>query len=217
VPHSFRDRGDAGRRLGARLAALDLDLDPGEAPVVLGLPRGGVPVAAGVAAAVGGELDVIVARKLAHPRQPELALGAVAEGGPPVWDQAMLRRTGVTVDDLTDVVAAEQRELVRRVARYRGGRRAPDLDGRVVVLVDDGVATGATARAALQAVRRRGARRLLLAVPVAAPDSLDTFADADQVIALLAPEGFAAVGSWYDDFSQLADDDVRRALAQARS
>jgi putative phosphoribosyl transferase len=217
VPHSFRDRGDAGRRLGARLAALDLDLDPGEAPVVLGLPRGGVPVAAGVAAAVGGELDVIVARKLAHPRQPELALGAVAEGGPPVWDQAMLRRTGVTVDDLTDVVAAEQRELVRRVASYRGDRRAPDLDGRVVVLVDDGVATGATARAALQAVRRRGARRLLLAVPVAAPDSLDTFADADQVIALLAPEGFAAVGSWYDDFSQLADDDVRRALAQARS
>jgi putative phosphoribosyl transferase len=205
---TFRDRADAGRRLGARLA--DLGVAPG--PVVLGLPRGGVTVAAEVAAALPGQLDVLVARKLAHPEQPELALGALAEGGSPVWDSAMLRSMGLRSDDLDEVVSAERRELARRVASYRGDRPAPDLYGRVVVLVDDGVATGATARAALRAVRDRGAARLLLAVPVAAPDSLATFTDADEVVTLLAPAHFVAVGRWYDDFAQLSDEDVRRAL-----
>jgi len=206
---AFRDRADAGRRLGARL--FDLHLAP--APMVLGLPRGGVVVAAEVAAALRGDLDVLVARKLAHPEQPELALGALAEGGSPVWDEAMLRRMGLRSDDLDGVVTAERQELARRVATYRPHRSAPDVHGRVVVLVDDGVATGATARAALRALGDRGAERLLLAVPVAAPESLRTFTDADQVITLIAPSNFGAVGRWYDDFRQLSDEDVRRALA----
>ena len=206
----FRDRADAGRRLGVRLS----DLGLADKPVVLGLPRGGVAVAAEVAAALNGRLDVLVARKLAHPKQPELALGALAEGGSPVWDDAMLRSMGLTSDDLGHVVAAERQELARRVAAYRGDRPAPDVHGRVVVLVDDGVATGATARAALRAVRDQGAGHLLLAVPVAARESLATFVDADEVVALLAPADFVAVGRWYDDFAQLSDEDVRRALAE---
>lgn len=208
---TFRDRVDAGRRLGARLAELGL----ADGPLVLGLPRGGVTVAAEVAAALGGRLDVLVARKLAHPQQPELALGALAEGGSPVWDAAMLRSMGLTSDDLVYVVAAERRELARRVATYRGDRPAPDVRGRVVVLVDDGVATGATARAALRALRDQGAARLLLAVPVAAAASLAMLTDADDIVALLTPRDFVAVGRWYDDFTQLTDDDVRRALAHA--
>jgi putative phosphoribosyl transferase len=208
---AFRDRADAGRRLAARLC--ELGVAPG--PVVLGLPRGGVTVAAEVAAALNGQLDVLVARKLAHPDQPELALGALAEGGSPVWDNAMLRTAGLHSDDLADVVAAERRELARRVATYRRDHPPPDLHGRVVVVVDDGVATGATARAALRAVRDQGPARLLLAVPVAAPESLATFTDADEVIALLVPREFVAVGRWYDDFAQLSDDDVRRALGRA--
>jgi putative phosphoribosyl transferase len=208
---TFRDRADAGRRLGARL----IDLGVAPQPVVLGLPRGGVTVAAEVAAVLDGRLDVLVARKLAHPDQPELALGALAEGGPPVWDTAMLRSMGLHSDDLADVLAAERQELARRVATYRRNRPPPDVDGRVVIVVDDGVATGATARAALGAVRDQGAARLLLAVPVAAPESIATFTDADEVIALLLPRQFLAVGRWYDDFAQLSDDDVRRALAHA--
>jgi putative phosphoribosyl transferase len=208
---TFRDRADAGRRLGARLRDRGL---AGE-PVVLGLPRGGVVVAAEVATALGGQLDVLVARKLARPEQPELALGALAEGGSPVWDDTMLRRMGLTSDDLAGVVTTERRELVRQVAAYRGARPAPEVGDRVVVLVDDGVATGATARAALRALRATGSHgpaRLLLAVPVAAPESLATFTDADEVITLLSPAPFVAVGRWYDDFAQLSDDDVRHAL-----
>jgi putative phosphoribosyl transferase len=206
----FRDRADAGRRLGVRLADLGLE----QAPIVLGLPRGGVVVAAEVAAALDGELDVLVARKLARPEQPELALGALAEGGSPVWDQAMLRRMGLRSEDLGGVVTTERQELARRVATYRQDRPAPDVRGRVVVLVDDGVATGATARAALRALGDRGAARLLLAVPVAAPESLLMFTAAVEVVALLAPANFRAVGRWYDDFRQLSDEDVRRALAR---
>jgi putative phosphoribosyl transferase len=212
VPGTFRDRQDAGRRVGVRLLALGFE--PG--PVVLGLPRGGVTVAAEVARALDGHLDVVVARKLAHPGQPELALGAFAEGGgEPAWDHALLQRVGVTPADLSAVVEAERVELGRRVASYRGDRPLPDVQGRVVVLVDDGVATGATARAALRALRKRGPSQLVLAVPVGSPDSLRSLEqEADYVVSLIAPAGFGAVGTWYDDFGQLSDDDVRRALAE---
>ena len=208
---TFRDRADAGRRLGARLS----DLGVTEEPIVLGLPRGGVVVAAEVAVALHGRLDVLVARKLAHPEQPELALGALAEGGSPVWDETMLSRMGLSSEDLAGVVTAEREELARRVATYRPDRPPPDVGDRVVVLVDDGVATGATARAALRALSDQGAASLVLAVPVAAPESLATFTDADEVVTLLAPKGFVAVGRWYDDFAQLSDEDVTRALARA--
>jgi putative phosphoribosyl transferase len=167
-----------------------------------------------VVGAIDGRLDVLVARKLAHPAAPELALGALAEGGSPVWDDAMLRRAGLRSTDLADVVAAEREELARQVATYRGNRPAPDVRGHVVVVVDDGVATGATARAALRAVREQGATRLLLAVPVAAPESIASLTEADQVVTLLAPAHFVAVGRWYDDFAQLTDDDVCRALGR---
>jgi putative phosphoribosyl transferase len=208
---TFRDRADAGRRLGARLAELGVAPEP----LVLGLPRGGVTVAAEVAASLDGHLDVLIARKLAHPARPELALGALAEGGPPVWDGAMLAYEGLLSDDLGEVVAAERQEIARRVAIYRHDRPAPDVHGRVVLVVDDGLATGATARAALRAVGNHGATRLLLAVPVAAPESLTSLTEADEVISLLAPREFRAVGRWYDDFAQLSDEDVRRALARA--
>lgn len=209
---TFRDRSDAGRRLGARLAGLGLF--SASRPVVLGLPRGGVTVAAEVAAALDGDLDILVARKVAHPRQPELALGALAEGrAEPVWDHALLRRVGLTPADLTGVVAAELDELARRVASYRGDRALPDLARRDVVLVDDGVATGATAHAALRALRGRDVAQLVLAVPVAAPEAVRMLsAESDHVVALVVPPDFVAVGRWYDDFTQLRDDDVRDAL-----
>jgi putative phosphoribosyl transferase len=208
---TFRDRRDAGRRLGARL--VEAGLAP--SPVVLGLPRGGVTVAVEVARALDGHLDVLVARKLARPAQPELALGAIAEGGEPIWDHALVHRVGATTEELADVLVAERGELGRRVTSYRGDRPLPQVQGCVVVLVDDGVATGATARAALRALRSRYPSRLVLAVPVASPDALRSLApEADEVLTVLAPRGFGAVGGWYDDFTQLTDDDVRRALTE---
>jgi putative phosphoribosyl transferase len=207
----FRDRVDAGRQLGDRLAGeWARDAPP---PLVLGLPRGGVTVAAEVARRLGADLDVLVARKIAAPGQPELALGALAEGGEPIWDAALLARVGRRPDDLADVVAAERDELVRRVSAFRGDRPLR-VAGRAVLLVDDGVATGATARASLQALRAQGATRLVLAAPVAAPDRVAALAaDADDVVALLMPRDFGAVGRWYGDFRQVTDDEVRAVLS----
>lgn len=219
----FRDRRDAGRQLAARLADLEVagpvrsGAAATDAPLVLGLPRGGVVVAAEVARPLGAELDVVVARKLARPEQPELALGALAEGGEPLWDTELLERVGLRASDLAAVLAAERDELARRMSAYRGARALAMAAGRLVVLVDDGVATGATARAALRSLRRQGARRLVLAVPVAPPDRLAALAqDADDVVTLLAPREFVAVGRWYADFAQVSDDEVRRVLAEAR-
>jgi putative phosphoribosyl transferase len=200
----FTDRAEAGRVLAERVASLGL-----ADPVVLALPRGGVPVAHEVARRLDVPLDVFVTRKIGCPGQPELGVGAIAEGGEPVFDTDLLRRLGLTERDLDATVRRERAELTRRVEVYRGDRALPALKGRDVVLVDDGLATGGTARAALAAVRAVGASRVVLAVPVGAAQTVYELAgDADDVVVLAAPSAFRAVGQWYQRFDQLTDDDV---------
>lgn len=203
----FRDRVHAGRLLGERL----LDLEPAK-PVVLGLPRGGVVVAAEVAERLGVPVDVFVARKIGHPGHRELGVGAIAEGGDPTYDESALRHHGITPDELAPVVADERAELARRVAAYRPNRALPFLGGKTVVVVDDGIATGATARAALQALRRQDPARLVFAAPVGPHGAEKQLRDADDVVILRTPRWFAAVGQWYDDFGQVSDDEVLRLL-----
>jgi putative phosphoribosyl transferase len=208
----FADRRAAGQELARVLAERDL-----YRPLVLALPRGGVPVAYEVALALGADLEVLVVRKIGAPRQPELAVGAVAEGSEPMLDQRFLRSVGLTGDDLAATIERERGELQRRVERYRDGRELPSLAGRDVVLVDDGLATGSTARAGLAALRPRTPRTLLLAVPVASPRTVAALADeADEIICLEQPEGFQAVGQFYRDFSQTDDATVLRLLSEAR-
>jgi len=216
VPLPFADRSAAGRMLGARLLQLSADPAAGLSltrTLVLALPRGGVPVGREVSAALRAPLDVLVTRKIGYPLQPELGVGAVAEGGRPVFDEDMLARLGLTAGALAPVVTRERIELARRVAAYRGGRAAPPMRGREVIVVDDGLATGVTARAALRAVRAAGAARTVLAVPVSAPSSATAMlAEADLVVTLAAPPAFRAVGEWYRSFGQLTDADVIRQL-----
>ncbi|MFC8712691.1 phosphoribosyltransferase family protein [Streptomyces sp. NPDC057197] len=210
----FTDRAAAGRHLGDRLAALAGRPDV----VVLGLPRGGVPVAAAVARALDAPLDLCLVRKLGVPAQPELAMGAIGEDGVRVVDDTVVREVGVPPAALERVAEREQRELLRRAARYRGDRPALPVAGRTVVLVDDGVATGSTARAACRTVRARGAARTVLAVPVAPPDWTRRLAgEADELVALETPSGFFAVGQFYTDFAQLDDEDVIACLREAAS
>lgn len=213
----FTDRAEAGRLLGASVAAyLGRVGPPRRPPLVLALPRGGVPVAREVARAIGGELDVVVARKIGMPGHPEFGIGAVAEDGPAIFNTEVLRRAGLTEQDLAGTVAAERAEVARRLRRYRGDRPPPDVTGRVVVLVDDGLATGVTAAAALRALRQRQPDRLIFAAPVCADDSADALeAVADAVICEHRPRHFRAVGEWYADFSQLTDDEVEAILAGA--
>jgi putative phosphoribosyl transferase len=218
APPLFADRRAAGRLLAARLRhALPAPEreSPGAPPapgaelLVLALPRGGVPVAREVADTLAAPLDVLVTRKIGYPPQPELGVGAIAEGGEPVYDDDFLRRLGLSQDDLAPVVARERAELDRRVRVYRGGRPPPEVAGRVVILVDDGLATGVTARAALRSLRSRSPRRTVLAIPVAAPSSAAAMLrEADAVVALALPETFRAVGEWYVSFGQLTDSDV---------
>jgi putative phosphoribosyl transferase len=205
----FRDRGEAGRLLGERVAA---DLGPRDA-IVLGLPRGGVPVARGVARALGAPLDVFLVRKLGYPGQPELAMGAIASGGVRVLNDQLVDELGLD-DDLIDRVSErEEKELVRREHAYRGDRSPLELSGKTVVLVDDGLATGATMRAAVEAVQRGDPERVVVAVPTAPPHALGELRDAvDDLVALVAPEPFHAVGLWYEDFREVPDDEVRRLL-----
>jgi predicted phosphoribosyltransferase len=209
----FRDRHDAGRSLAERLVE-----DPTAAglrdPLVLALPRGGVPVGFEVARALSAPLDVLVARKLGAPRQPELGIGAVAEGGVRVLDEATVELLGVGADDLAHVTEREHAELERRVAHYRVGRALPLVEGRDVVLVDDGLATGVTARAAIASLQK--AAHVVLAVPAAAADTAARLrADGVTVVAVVESSDFRAVGRWYDHFEQTTDDEVLDLLRRA--
>ncbi|MFD4690655.1 phosphoribosyltransferase family protein [Streptomyces sp. NBC_00683] len=206
----FTDRTDAGRRLAQALGHLET-----RRPVVLGLPRGGVPVAFEVAQFLGAPLDVIVVRKLGVPYHPELGFGAIGEGGVRVISDEIVRHAGVREKDLVSVERAEEAELVRRARTYRDGRPRLPLEGRAVIVVDDGVATGATARAACQVVRAQGAAYVVLAVPVASPDVADRLrSEVDEVVCLSTPQLFSAVGEWYRDFSQTSDEEVVSLLAR---
>jgi putative phosphoribosyl transferase len=209
----FRDRAEAGEALAATLADADLD-----DPLVLALPRGGIQVAAPVARRLDAPLDLLLVRKIGVPWHPELAMGAIAEGGYVVRDERVVSEAGVGSAEFERVVAREQQEIVRRAALYRDGREPPDLAGRTVVIVDDGLATGSTARVAVQAARAGGAATVVVAVPVGSPQAVKLLeALADEVVCLLAPFGFSAVGAWYEDFRQVSDDEVRETLAEARS
>lgn len=207
----FRDRADAGRRLATRLA-------PWRAPdvVVLGLPRGGVPVAAEVATALDAPLDVIVVRKLGIPYQPEVAMGAIGEGGARVLDETLVTRAGVTEAEVDAVELRERATLEERVARFRSGGERLDLTGRTAIIVDDGIATGATATAACQVARAFGAARVIVAAPVGAADAAHRIHGADEVVCLLQPPDFHAVGAYYVDFAQTSDDEVAALLAAHR-
>jgi predicted phosphoribosyltransferase len=186
-------------------------------PVVLALPRGGVAVAREVARALEAPLDVLVVRKIGAPFQEEYGIGAIAGDDPPLYDKRALDRLGLSEASLAEVVERERTELRRREERYRQGRPAPQLRGRTVILVDDGLATGSTARAALRAIRREAPERVILAVPVASPRGADSMREeADEVVCLYRPDSFMAVGEWYEDFAQLTDDDVLDALHGGR-
>ncbi len=209
----FADRIDAGRRLGARLAA-----SPPDDAVVLGLPRGGVPVAFEVAMRLGAPLDVIVVRKLGVPLQPELAMGAIGEDGVYVIDEEIVRGAGVAATQLAAVEARERTELDRRASLLRDKRQRVSLVGRTAIIVDDGIATGSTVRAACEVARAHGARRVVVATPVAPPDTVRALrGDADEVIALHTPEPFLAIGRFYDDFTPTSDGEVVRLLEQAQA
>lgn len=207
----YVDRADAGRQLADRLAQLS-----DERPIVLGLPRGGVPVAFEVARVLVAPLDVILVRKLGVPHHPELAYGAVGEGGVQVVHEDVVRLSRVAAAARAEVEQGERSELTRQAERFRGGRPRIALERRTAILVDDGVATGATARAACRVARAQGAARIVLAVPVGPPDASRALrSDADDVVCLATPPAFSSVGEWYQDFSQTDDSEVISLLSRA--
>ncbi len=208
----FVDRHDAGRRLAERIAAIRLDTPA----AVLALPRGGVPVGAEVARRLGVELDVFVVRKLGAPGDPELAVGAIASGGVSVYNRGLLAQLGLQETDLEPIRRRESAELLRREQAYRAGRPPLTVAGRTAILVDDGIATGATMEAAVRAVRALGPAEVVVAVPTAAADAVEHLETlADRVVALSVPEPYLAVGAWYESFEQLSDADVKAELAGA--
>jgi putative phosphoribosyl transferase len=206
----FTDRSEAGRRLAERVRPHAVN-----DPLVLALPRGGVPVGAELAERLAADFDVLLVRKIGLPGHPETGVGAIAEDGHVFYDDRALARMRVPRQALSDTVASERDELDRRKRAYRGGRPDPRIAGRDCVVVDDGVATGGTARAALRMVRQAGPARLVLAVPVAAPEALESLREeADALVVLTAPDNFRAVGEWYRDFGQLSDDEVISVLSE---
>jgi putative phosphoribosyl transferase len=210
----FRDREHAGRVLGERLRRYA----GRENLLVLGLPRGGVPVAFEVARALDAPLDVFVVRKLGVPGHEELAMGALASGGVRVLSNDLIERLGIDDQAIARAVAAESAELERREHAYRGERGPVETAGKTVILVDDGLATGATMRAAANAVRAQGPERLVVAVPVAAAQTCEELRDeVDEIECAFTPDPFAAVGLWYDDFAPTGDEEVRRLLARAET
>jgi len=214
MPRRFHDRKDAGAQLAARLA--DFADDPNT--IVLGLPRGGVPVAYEVARALRAPLDVFVVRKLGVPGQRELAMGAIASGGVRVINDEVIQALNLSPSTVEAVAVQEQLELERQQRLYRGDVALPDFAGRTVIIVDDGLATGATMRAAVRALRQNNPRQIVIAVPVGAAGtccSLQT--DADQVICLHSPRSFYSVSTWYEEFPQTSDDEVRNLLAASRA
>jgi putative phosphoribosyl transferase len=205
----FLDREDAGHQLAQKLEYLR-----GENVVVVGLPRGGVPVAAVVAQHVGKPLDIIGVRKLGAPGQTELAMGAIGEGGVKVMNGALCRHLGVSDEDIARVEAEQQEVLARRLALFRSGRPEVSLQGVTAVIVDDGLATGATAKVACEVARARGAVRVILAVPVAPAEEAAHFPEADEVVVVATPEPFFGVGMHYEVFDQTSDEDVVRLLRE---
>lgn len=209
---AFKDRAEAGRKLGAALAKYK-----SESPVVLALPRGGVAVAVEVASALSAPLDLVLVRKIGAPFQPELAMGAIVDGPEPITvrNEDVIASCAISQEDFEDVRKRELEEIKRRRARYLADRPHLDLKGCTAIVVDDGIATGATMRAALRAVRTRGPKAVVLAVPVAPSETLARLkTDADEVVCLQQPPFFAAIGAHYDDFRQLTDQDVVSALAR---
>jgi putative phosphoribosyl transferase len=210
----FANRRDAGRRLAGELREYAAHSDV----LVLALPRGGVPVGFEVAEALYAPLDVFVVRKLGLPWHEELAMGALASGGVRVLDNDLIRAARVSDEDIRRVTATEQGELERRQRQYRGDRPFPSVKGRIIILVDDGLATGSTMRAAVQALRAEGPARIVVGVPVAAPETCEAFREiADDIVCAETPEPFRAVGLWYEDFSQTTDAEVHALLEEANS
>ncbi len=211
----FRDRKQAGELLGQELAQR---LGERDDVLVLALPRGGVPVAYEVAQALHAPLDVFIVRKLGVPGHEELAMGAIASGDVLVLNDDVLAQLRVPQRAIEAVAAHERQELARRERSYRGNKPTLDVRGRTVIIVDDGLATGSTMRAALHALRRMGPREVIVAVPVAARSTCDEFREeADQIVCLRTPEPFRAVGLWYEDFSQTTDEEVHELLARAEA
>ena len=208
----FRNRSEAGRWLAERLQSYAHRADV----MVLALPRGGVPVGFELARALGAPLDVFLVRKLGLPGQEELAMGAIASGGVRVLNDDIVRALAVPPSVIDSVARREEQELKRREQAYRGSQPPPDVRGKVVILVDDGLATGSTMRAAVQAVKQMQPARVVVAVPVAAASTRDEIgAQVDEIVCATPPEPFLAVGRWYEDFSQTSDDEVRDLLERA--
>jgi putative phosphoribosyl transferase len=209
----FRDRFDAGRILAQKLSKYAGRDDV----LVFGLPRGGVPVAFEVAKALGAPLDVFIVRKLGLPFHEELAMGAIASGGVRVIDEDLVRQFGISKADLDAVIADEETELERREQQYRGDRPFPNVAGRTVILVDDGLATGSSMRVAVAALRHENPASIVVAVPIAPPDTCAMLRqEAEEVVCASTPEPFFAVGLWYEDFSQTEDEEVHDLLERAR-